>query len=262
MVIFSTHSGVSEETKRQFLRVSRQGTLMTTNQPTLKDCGAFYDAAILGLRALDAREVSPRRFGADADARWSQFAGALGHGDRLDILLRDAAGTWGAAFSPSECFGISGLADDEPFGPDWVGIQDHVAKKMVTDSSRPTTIDEIAEALGVKSAPVVVPPLTPATKLAVAGGAALVAVAKAFAADHTLSWTDQVAVVSSNGAFRQLGGLAAVLVGARGRTIIVRPGTDAASDLRSAGFGHIDAAMVSPDAEPEAAEFVRSQGAK
>ena len=168
----------------------------------------------------------------------------------------------GAAFSPSECFGISGLADDEPFGPDWVGIQDHVAKKMVTDSSRPTTIDEIAAALGVKAAPVVVPPLTPATKLAVAGGAALVAVAKAFAADHAISWTDQVAVVSSNGAFRQLAGLAAVLVGARGRTIIVRPGTDAASDLRSAGFGHIDAAMVSPDAEPEAAEFVRSQGAK
>jgi hypothetical protein len=89
----------------------------------------------LGLHALDARERTARRFGADADARWTQFAGALGAGDRIDILLRDAAGTWGAAFSPSECFGFFGLADDEPFGPDWGGIDDGAAKKLLADPS-------------------------------------------------------------------------------------------------------------------------------
>ncbi len=68
-----------------------------TTPLTPQDRAAFYGAAVLGLRALDARETTPRRLGADAEARWTQFAGALGAGDRIDILLRDAAGTWGSA---------------------------------------------------------------------------------------------------------------------------------------------------------------------
>jgi hypothetical protein len=37
----------------------------------------------------------------------------------------------------------------------------------------------------------------------------------------------------------------------------VRPTEGADSALRAAGFGHLDAAVVSPDAEPEAAELAR-----
>lgn len=117
-----------------------------TTPLTEQDRSAFYGAAVLGLRALDAGETTPRRFGADAEARWTQFAGALGAGDRIDILLRDAA------------------------------------------------------------------------------------------------------------AWRQLAALAAVLFGARGRTVLVRPSEGADSALRAAGFAHLDAAVVSADAEPEAAE--------
>jgi hypothetical protein len=233
-----------------------------TSPLTPQDRSAFYSAAVLGLRALDARERTARRFGADANARWAQFAGALGVCDRLDILLRDAAGTWGAAFSPSECFGFFGLADDEPFGPDWGGIDDHAAKKLLDDASGSTTLDSAAAALGVKAAAVAVPTLSPATKLVVAGGAALLAVAKAFAENRVLSWTDQVVAIADKGAFRQLAGLVAVLLGARGRTVILRPGGDAANALRAAGFAHLDAAIVSPDAEPEAAELARNVGGK
>lgn len=68
--------------------------------------------------------------------------------------------------------------------------------------------------------------------------------------------------VADHAAFRQLAGLAAVLLGARGRTVLVRPGSDALSALRSVGFAHIDAAVVSADAEPEAAAFARSVGGK
>lgn len=223
---------------------------------------AFYSAAVLGLHALDARETTPRRFGPDAEARWAQFAGALGAGDRLDILLRDAAGTWGAAFSPSECFGLFGLADDEPFGPDWDGIDVPAAKRLLTDVSDAVTIDQVASVLGVKPAPVVVPPLTPSTKLIVAGGAAIVTVAKAFAENRALSWTDQVVVAADMPAFRQLAGLGAVLLGARGRSVLVRPTGDVDGVLRSAGFAHLDAAVVSADAEPEAAELARKVGGK
>ncbi len=233
-----------------------------TSQPAAQDRSAFYAAAVLGLRALDARETTPRRFGSDADARWTQFAGALGAGDRVDILLRDAAGPWGAAFSPSECFGIFGLADDEPFGPDWGGIDDQAAKKLLAGSSSAATLEDVATALGVKAAPVAVPPLTTSTKVVVAGGAALVAVARAFAADPALSWTDQVVAIADRGPFRQLAALAAVLLGARGRTVIVRPGATAVGALRAAGFAHLDVAVVSPDAEPDAAALARAVGAK
>lgn len=226
-----------------------------------QDRSAFYGAAVLGLRALDAHEPAARRFGADAEARWTQFAGALGAGDRLDILLRDAAGTWGAAFSPSECFGFFGLADDEPFGPDWGGIDDHTAKRLLAEPDAPASLEHIAYSLGVKVS-VPVPQLTASTKLVVAGGTAVVSVAKAFSENTALSWTDQVVVLADKPAWRQLAGLAAVVLGARGRTVIVRPGSYAEGALRSAGFAHLDAAVVSPDAEPEAAELARKVGGK
>jgi hypothetical protein len=229
---------------------------------TSQDRSAFYGAAVLGLRALDARERTARRFGADAEARWTQFAGALGAGERLDILLRDAAGTWGAAFSPSECFGFFGLADDEPFGPDWGGIDDHAAKRLLAEPDAPASLEHIAYGLGVKASSVPVPPLTPSTKLVVAGGTAVVSVAKAFSENTALSWTDQVVVLADKPAWRQLAGLAAVVLGARGRTVIVRPSADAANALRAAGFAHLDAAIGSPDAEPEAAELARKAGGK
>lgn len=233
-----------------------------TGPLTFEQRSAFYSAAVLGLRALDARETTARRLGPDAEARWAQFAGALGAGDRLDILLRDAAGKWGAAFSPSECFGLFGLAHDEPFGPDWGGIDSPAAKRLLIDVSDAVTLDQVATALGVKPIPVVVPALTPSTKLVVAGGGAVVAVAKAFADNRALSWTDQVVVVATMPAFRQLAGLGAVLLGARGRTALVRPTGEADGVLRSVGFAHLDAAVVSPDAEPEAAEFARKVGGK
>jgi len=224
------------------------------------DRAAFYGAAVLGLRALDARETTPRRFGTDAEARWRQFAGALGIGDRIDILLRDAAGTWGAAFSPSECFGFFGLADDEPFGPDWDGIDDASAKRLLAELDAPASLDHVAYGLGVKAGGVPVPSVTPSTKLVVAGGTAIVSVAKVFAENKALSWTDQVVVVADNAAWRQLAGLAAVLLGARGRTSLVRP--TEAEKLRALGFAHLDAAVVSPDAEPEAAELAWKVGGK
>ena len=233
--------------------------VQTLEAPT-EMCRRFYAAALLGLRALDARESTPRRFGADSEARWTQFAGALGPGDRIDILLRDAAGTWGAAFSPAECFGLFGLADDEPFGPDWAGIDDASAKRLLSEPVPPASLDNIAEQLGVATTSVVVAPVTPSTKLIVAGAGAVLSVARTFADNRAFSWTDQVAVVSDVPATRQLAGLAAVLLGARGRTTVVRSGDGAVSALRTLGFAHVDAAVVSADAEGSAAELARKLG--
>jgi hypothetical protein len=226
--------------------------------PSPNQRSSFYAAAVLGLRCLDAREATARRFGHDADARWTQFAGALGAGDRIDLLLRDAAGVWGAAFSPSDCFGFFGLAEDEPFGPDWGGIDDASAKRLLAEPDGPPTLERLADALGVKAAFVPVPTMTPSTKLIVAGGTAVLSAARVFAENNALSWTDQVVVVADDAAVRQLAGLSAVLLGARGRTALVRP--TEADKLRALGFAHLDAAVVSPDAEPGAAELARNVG--
>jgi hypothetical protein len=224
-----------------------------------RDRAAFYAAAVEGLRALDARDSRPRRFGPDAASLWTQFAGALGPADRLDLLLRDASCTWGAAFSPAECFGFPGLAGDEPFGPDWGGLGDHAARPLLDPAYPPPTLTAIAEVLGASSPAPAIPRVLPSTKLVLAGGAAIVAVAKHFNAHEALSWADQVAVVANEPRWRQLAALAAVLLGARSRTALVRS-TEGAEKLRALGFAHLDAAVVSADAEPEAAELARRLG--
>src|SRR5262249_31995829 len=126
---------------------------------------------------------------------------------------------------------------------DWGGIDDQAAKRLLAEPDGPATLERVAAVLGVKVADVTVSSLTPATKLVVAGGAALIAVAKGFAQDPALSWIDQVVAVADQAAPRQFAGLAAVLVNARGRTVIVRPSTDAASALRAAGFAHMRAGI-------------------
>jgi hypothetical protein len=217
---------------------------------------AFYGAAVVGLRALDAREQTPRRFGAEANARWEQFRGSLGPADRIDILLRDAAVTWGVSFSPALAFGLFGLADDEPFGPDWRGITDDRAKRLLADATA-TDLATAARELGVKPLSVQVPSLTTSTRVIVAGGAAILAVAEAFKATPALSWADQVVVVATGAPHRQLAGLAAVAINAQRKTALVRPGENVAEILRSVSIPQVDAVVVSPDAEPEAAQFAQ-----
>ena len=168
----------------------------TSNYPTQEQRETFYAAAVAGLRALDAMERSPRRFGGDADASWASFRGALNEADRIDFLLRDAAVTWGAAFSPADVFGLFGLAPDEPFGPDWRPLGSAAARRYLTAGSDTPTIADIGELLGVASQKVDVPAISASTRLAVAGGAALVSVARAFSAEPTLSWSDQVLAVA------------------------------------------------------------------
>jgi hypothetical protein len=218
---------------------------------------AFYAAAVAGLRALDARERVPRRFGSAADSRWATFKGNLDEADRLDVLLRDAAVTWGSAFSAAEVFDLFGLAPDEPFGPDWRTLGTAAARRAFAEPPAPTTPSSLASHLGVSARPVALPALTPSTRLAVAGGAALVAVADAFAQTPGLSWSDQVLAVATTPAHRQLAGLLAIAIAASARTRLVRPAADLRPTLKEAGFAQLDAAVVSEDVEPACADFAR-----
>lgn len=217
---------------------------------------AFYVAAVAGLRALDAREPTPRRFGPDADIRWSSFAGSLTDADRLDLLLRDAT-NWGAAFSPSEAFGLFGLAPDEPFGPDWRPLLPSAARRLFASAPADSPRD-YAALLGLDPKPFTLPPLVASTRVAVAGPSALVALADAFQNNPDLRWSSQVLAVASTPSHRQLAALLALATHAPSRTPLVHPGPDPTSTLRSAGFAQVDHALASNDAEPDCAAFIRS----
>lgn len=237
---------------------------MSTSSPSITAAqrDSFYAAAVAGLRALDARERSPRRFGADPDTRWSAFRGNLNDADRIDMLLRDAATTWGAAFSPAESFGLFGLAPDEPFGPDWQPLGSTAARRALAEPARATSAAVIAGLLSLNLAPVSVPLLTPSTRVAVSGPSAMVALAGVFAGQQNLSWSDQVLAVASAPAHRQLAALLAIAVGAASRTRLVRPSDDLRTTLKGAGFAQIDLAVVSADADPSGATFAqRAAGA-
>ena len=161
--------------------------------------------------------------GPDADARWRSFQGHLGLAERLDLLIRDAAVTWTSGFSPAIVFGLPGLASDEPFGPDWTALLEHEAKRLWSDSSRPTTAAALFEMLGIPTGDIALPQISAATQLVVAGGSAAHAVANHFATNRELSWSDQVLVVASCPTVRQYAGLVAPLLLTQRPTRLVYP---------------------------------------
>jgi hypothetical protein len=231
----------------------------------------FYRAALVGLGVLERGAETRRRLGPEADARWKGFAGHLLASDRIDILCRDAAVSWGAAFSAAQAFQLFGLAADEPFGPDWPGVSRVVAERLWEEAEGAgqgeldALLPRLRSALGLGSdAAPKSPELAPATRVAVSGGAAIEALALAFARDERLSWSDQVLVVASSPAERQLAGLAAVLLDARGPTRLLAPeaaratGESPAEAARAAGISTIDQVFISEDADAGCRDFARA----
>lgn len=240
------------------------------NAVTAAAVGSFYKAAATGLRFLERRASGRRVFGPDADARWQGFAGHLRTADRLDLGLRDGAVSWGAAFSAAAVFQLAGLALDEPFGPDWPGLAEDDARRVWREaeafepSGWEKALESVVAQWGLQPSSISLDKITPATRLVVSGASAVSCVARVFAAADSLSWADQVAVVSSTPAVRHLAGLAAVLIEARGPTRIVSPddavqaGLSPAALLREAGLTAVDRAVISDDAESGDADFARA----
>lgn len=103
--------------------------------PDTRSRRLYYTAALIGLRYVDQRS-GQRRFGADADARWSQLAGDLHLADRFDLLLRDADAQWHGAFGARSVFDLPEVAEDDAFGADWVPLEDSDAPDLRPSLSR------------------------------------------------------------------------------------------------------------------------------
>ena len=181
-----------------------------------QECFRFYQAAVCGLYAIESGQE--RRFGANADANWKAFKGELQEGDRINLMLRDVAAIYPAAFSPRVVFAISGLADDEPFGPDWPGITEADAVGL-RGKGAPSDINAVLVSTAAlwNLKPIKLPEnslsaIGPATRLVASGAGALLSLAGRFSSDKTLDLVEQIIWVTDSPAERQLFGLAAALL--------------------------------------------------
>ena len=177
---------------------------------------AYYRAALAGLQAVESRRATGRRFGPDADARWKSFRGGLSTVDRMNVLIRDADTEWRGAFGARAAFGLDGVAEDDAFGGSWPGIEARVAEELwresVPSEGIRLTLERMAEAWGFELKPVAVDPVAPADKLLVAGPSAIAALIEAFSMGDGLDWSDQVVVISTPPAHRQVGAIATALL--------------------------------------------------
>lgn len=229
-----------------------------------RDRESFYEAAVLGLRAMDAGSTQRRFFGQDAAATWSAIVGALRPSDRLDLLIRNAAVASPAAFAPRVIFPLPGLADDEPFGPDWTAPT-AVAEKLLREAAQPlgdpnprAVVAAAAKAWGLKPKPAIarLGDLTPASRILAAGAGAILTLAEHFHGRAGFDLGKQVVLVAGGPGERQLLGLAAALLGSTAAPGFLEVGITAKQVRENAGVTTVSLALVSPDAEPRASETV------
>lgn len=218
----------------------------------------FYEAAFVGLKALDARAGAARRFGPNADARWALFKGELKERDRLELLIRDAAVNHPAAFAPRRIFLLEGLAEDEPFGPEWPGPDAALALRLWRDShaSAPSALGEVLQATA-RAWSLTPRPLTPdalssiapASRILASGAGAVLALASHFEGRAELDLADQVLLVTDSPAERQLFGMAVMLLGSN-RPVRQVPPTASAEEVRAQQFPRAGLLLVSDDVPP------------
>lgn len=186
------------------------------------DQHAYYRAALAGLRHIEARLASGRRFCSQADARWGQLHGSLTTADRIDLLVRDASAQWACAFAPRAVFDLRAVAEDEPFGAEWSSLDPVDAEELwrtALKSPPPVTctqvLDAVFSAWDRRRAPFNAPSIAAADRFVVAGPSAIAALIEAFALApnaRDLDWADQVLCIASGPLERQLAALAAALL--------------------------------------------------
>ncbi len=226
---------------------------------------AYYQAALLGLHFVEARQPTGRRFGAEADARWSRFAGELTTSDRVDLLLRDADAQWPRSFGARSVFDLAAVAEDEAFGAEWESLDPVRANELWRAAAPPAdpanvlaTLTAVAKVWGIALAPFDVGrpqdvlgrttswvgDVAPTDRLVLAGPSAIAAAVSAFARGRDLDWSDQVICVATPPAHRQLAALAGALLNS-GKGTVLR--SAATPGPKAPGYSPRPSADASPE---------------
>ncbi len=212
----------------------------------------YVEGALRLLQYVESRRPTGRRFDADADARWSSFRGDLETVDRIELMIRDADAEWPASFAARLVYALPGVAEDEPFGSQWRGLEPAAAEELwrrLRGDAGPATpaaaLAAIAAAWGQPLAPHEVGPVGPNDRLVLAGASAIAAAIEAFAAGAALDWSAQVVVVASAPAERQLAPAATALLNAQRPARIVT-----AAEVATASPDRGARLVASGDADP------------
>jgi hypothetical protein len=191
-----------------------------TPSPTPEQALSFYRAALLAARVVD-QASDPRMLDRDADAAWKAYGEDLPAVVRCDLVLRNFAMLYPAAFAPGPVFGLSGWYDDSPWGSGFSRPERTKVEAIFAQRSAPLDASAalggaldawgVAASLSAPADPRIKEKLTRATNLVVCGTLATVAVVRAFAGDERLSLRAQVVLVSDDPAARQLVGMACAM---------------------------------------------------
>ena len=213
------------------------------------DKASYYRGALRCLCFVEQQRPTGRRFGPDADARWSSLRGDLETADRLDLLIRDADAQWPGALGARAVFALRAVAEDEPFGPEWQPMDTVDAEELwraVLAEQAPASVaaalDAMAAAWNLTLAPADPGPIAATDRLLVTGPSAIASAIAAFAAGTDLDWAEQVVCVATPPAHRQLAAAAAALLGTTRPARLAAAhaaadaGADADEDLHLAGY--------------------------
>ena len=226
------------------------------------DVRAYYATALVGLRYVEERRPTGRRFGAEADSRWGAFRGDLTTADRLDLLLRDADAEWPGAFGARSTFAEVAVAEDDAFGAQWGPLAPVAAEELwrtqlaaAAPKDIPALLASWANAWELTISRVAVGDLAAADMLVLAGPTAIASALEAFAGRDDLSWDNQVTVIATPPAHRQLAALGAAILNTTRPTSLL---TAARATTTAAPMGR---RIVSPDADgADAAAANRTAG--
>ncbi|XXT25150.1 hypothetical protein WME94_26810 [Sorangium sp. So ce429] len=196
----------------------------------------FYRAALSTARLID-RENEHRVLDADADAAWRAYGSDLPPVVRCDLVLRNFAMLYPAAFAPGPVFSLSGWYDDDPWGAGFERPPARMVEGLFAIRATPETaaeaLDQALAAWGVRGAagaagdsgepvdPRLARSLSPSTNVVVAGTCAMAGVARAFLQGQRLSARTQVILVSDRPENRHALGILCALLSEAGVPLLV-----------------------------------------
>jgi hypothetical protein len=244
--------------------------------PTRDQAISFYRAALSTARLID-RDNDHRVLDADADAAWRAYGSDLPAAVRCDLVLRNFAMLYPAAFAPGPVFSLSGWYDDDPWGAGFERPPAPVVEGLFALRTAPATpadaLDQALTAWGLAAGEPPDPRLSesfsPSTNVIVAGARALAEVARAFLRGERLSARTQLIVVSDRPESRHILGLACALLREHGVPHLIDRRRDADepiarwADREKQRLGAVRARflVVSPDADADEIASARALAA-
>lgn len=213
---------------------------MVNVDPTPGQALQFYRAALATARLLD-QDSDSRVLDADADAAWRAFGGEFPPAVRCDLVLRNWAMLYPAAFAPGPVFNLAGWHDDAPWGTGFNRPERHTLDNLFlsqrhTPATNADALDAALREWGVNADTTtaeltLAPRISPQTVIIAAGQLATAALARIFLRDERLVLRSQVTLTTADPASRHILGITCALLRQARLPLFIDPRRDAKESL-------------------------------